>query len=136
MTVAALKCLDWLDRNHKEVLAIILISTVIHFIISCLLVLGTLTHRRTFITPWLVSHMINIITMVIIFTCWTFMSFFIDLLMAIMFPMVAGLLLGLWIVMWREVMYFSTMLWDTERQLMTILKIEAEFKTETERTKL
>ena len=130
MTVAALKCLDWLDRNHKEVLAIILISTVIHFIISCSLVLGIMTRRRTFITPWLVSHMINIITMVIIFTCWTFMSFFIDLLMAIMFPVVAGLVLGLWIVMWREGMYFSTMLRDTERQ------IEAEFKTQTESTNI
>ena len=130
MTLAALNFLARLDRNHKEVLAIILISTVIHFIMSFLLILGTMTHRRTFILPWLVSHMINIITMIILFTCWTFMSFFIDLLMAIMFPLVAGLVLGLWIVMWREAMYFSTRLRDKEKQFM-----EAATDTETETEK-
>ena len=31
------------------------------------------------------------------------MSFFVDLLVAIVFPVLAGLLLGLWIYLWRKV---------------------------------
>jgi hypothetical protein len=41
--------------------------------------------------------------MVAAFTCWTFMSFFVDLLVAIVFPVAAGLVLGLWIQLWRGV---------------------------------
>jgi len=64
--------------------------------------------------PWLVSHMVNIVLMITTFTFWTFIAFFIDLLMAIMFPLLAGLMLGLSIVMWKEVFYFSSMLRETQ----------------------
>ena len=112
-----LRCLDWLDRNHKEVLAIITVTSVLHFILSFLLIVGTFLYRQNLMIPWIISHMLSIILMVISFTCWTFFSFFIDLLLAIVFPVVAGLVLGLWIVMWREVYYFFTSITDTDREI-------------------
>ena len=134
MTHAVWKCLDWLDRNHKEVLVIIMVTTVMHFIFSLMLIFGTMFYRRTFLIPWMVSHMISIIIMVITFTCWTFMSFFIDLLLAIVFPVVGGLVLGLWIGMWRQVYHFSTILRDMDRQVLDMLKMQAEYEQVQQKT--
>ena len=53
--------------------------------------------------PWLVSHMIVIIITTIIFICWTFITFFIDLLVTIVFPVLSGLVLGISILLWRLV---------------------------------
>jgi len=72
--------------------------------------------------------MVNIILMTTIFTCWTFIAFFIDLLMAIMFPLIAGLMLGLSIVMWKEVFCFSSLLRETEDHLHNINKKEEEIR--------
>ena len=41
--------------------------------------------------------------MVLTFVSWTFLSFFVDLLVAVIFPVIAGLFLGLWIFLWRGV---------------------------------
>merc|ERR1712106_395258 len=118
---------QWLDRNNKVVLAIIILSTVLHFIFSSMLVFGTFLYRQNLIIPWIISHMLSIILMVIGFTCWTFFSFFIDLLLAIVFPVVAGLVLGLWIIMWREVYHFFTSIRDTDRELLVNIKMQAGY---------
>ena len=128
MDNAVLRCLDWLDRNHKEVLAILMVTSVVHFIVSFLLIVGTFLYRQNLIIPWIISHMLSIILMVISFTCWTFFSFFIDLLLAIVFPVVAGLVLGLWIVMWREVYHFFSSIRDTDRELLVNIKMQAGYK--------
>ena len=117
-----------MDRNHKEVLAILMVTSVVHFIVSFLLIVGTFLYRQNLIIPWIISHMLSIILMVISFTCWTFFSFFIDLLLAIVFPVLAGLVLGLWIVMWREVYYFFTSIRDTDRELLVNIKMQAGYK--------
>ena len=107
--------LDWMDRNHTVGLAIMMVVSLLHLFFSLMLLLGTKWSKMTLLIPWMVSHMVSIIIMIITFTCWTFMSFFIDLLVAIIFPVVGGLVLGLWIVMWRQVFNFFTALKDTDR---------------------
>jgi len=128
MTQAVAKLINWVDWNHREVLAILMIITVFHFIVSVMLILSSVFYKKILIIPWLVSHMVNMIIMIITFTCWTFIAFFIDLLMAIIFPLVAGLVIGLWIVMWREVLHFSLVLRESEKQLQTIFMMETEYK--------
>ena len=120
------------DRNHTVVLVIIMLIAVVHLVFSLVMLLGTILCKRTLLIPWLISHMISIIIMVITFTCWTCMSFFIDLLLAIVFPMmgglVLGLVLGLWIGMWRQVYHFSTILRDMDMQVLDMLKMQAEYE--------
>ena len=59
--------------------------------------------RRKLFLPWLISHMVIISTMTTVFICWTFITFFIDLLVSIVFPVVSGLVLGVSILVWRLV---------------------------------
>ena len=70
---------------------------------SVLLLLGIMLQRRAFFFPWLCSDMVILILMVATFTFTCFLSFFVDLLVAIVFPVVGGLVLGLWIFLWRRV---------------------------------
>ena len=122
------------DRNHTGVLVIIMLIGLVHLVFSWMMLLGTKLCKRTLLILWLISHMISIIIMIITFTCWTFMSFFIDLLLAIVFPMVGGLVLGLWIGMWRQVYHFSTILRDMDRQVLDMLKMQAEYEQVQEKT--
>ena len=94
---------DIVDTHHRIILSVVIGSTVIHLLFSFLLVLGAIMYKRSLFLPWMVSDMIIIIIMVVTFTCWTFMSFFVDLLVAIVFPVVGGLVLGFWIYLWRRV---------------------------------
>jgi len=126
VTHAVWKSLDWVDRKHKELLVVILLIMIPHLLFSLLLLLGTFLCRRKFFLPWMVSHMISIIIMVTTFTCWTFMSFFVDLLVAIVFPVVGGLVLGLWIGMWRQVYHMFNLLRETDREMMVIFKMQEE----------
>ena len=97
------KGFDWVDMNHRMILAGVIGSTVIHLFFCLMLVLGGILYNRSLFIPWMVSNMIIIILMVITFTCWTFMSFFVDLLVAIVFPVLGGLVLGLNIHLWKRV---------------------------------
>ena len=47
--------------------------------------------------------MFIIVTMTTLFTLWTFITFFIDLLVSVVFPVMSGLVLGLSILAWRLV---------------------------------
>ena len=53
--------------------------------------------------PWLVFNSVIIFTMLLVFTAWTFISFFISILLAIIFPVLAGLVLGIWILLWKKI---------------------------------
>ena len=128
MTNTLEDCLEWLDIAHIEVLAILMMITMQYFLSSVSLILGSIFCSRRLLIPWLVSHMVNIILMTTIFTCWTFIAFFIDLLMAIMFPLIAGLMLGLSIVMWKEVFCFSSLLRETEDHLHNMDKKEEDIR--------
>ena len=74
-----------------------------YFIILKRLLCSKLNHIRTALLriPWLVTHMIIIIITTISFICWTFITFFIDLLVTIVFPVLSGLILGVSILLWR-----------------------------------
>eukprot|EP00090_Calanus_glacialis_P015974 TRINITY_DN25082_c0_g1_i2.p1 TRINITY_DN25082_c0_g1~~TRINITY_DN25082_c0_g1_i2.p1 ORF type:complete len:229 (+),score=40.40 TRINITY_DN25082_c0_g1_i2:112-798(+) len=121
-------CFDWVDRNYQAVLAGIIITAVVHLLFSLLLVLGTMLYKRLLFIPWMVTDMILIIFMVFLFTCWTFLSFFVGLLVAIIFPFVSGLLLGLWICIWRQVKFTFIVLGETDRDLLILRKQQAEYK--------
>ena len=96
-------CFHWLDVHHEPLLGGLLLSWVLHLLFSLLLLLGAMLHRRALLVPWLCSHMILLVVMVVTFVSWTFLSFFVDLLVAVIFPVGAGLFLGLWIFLWRGV---------------------------------
>ena len=90
--------------DHSTLInSIFIILTMIHFIFSCLLYIGSSPARPRLRLPWLISHMIIIIITTIIFICWTFITFFIDLLVTIVFPVLSGLVLGVSILLWRLV---------------------------------
>jgi len=129
MTHAVAVSLGWVDRNHTVVLGIMMVMFLMHLFFSLMLMLGIKCYKRTLLIPWMISHMISIIIMIITFTCWTFMSFFIDLLVAIIFPVMGGLVLGLWIVMWRLVFNYFTVLKNTDMQVLRIFKIQSEAKS-------
>lgn len=93
----------WVDMNHRLILASVIGSTVVHLFFCLMLVLGGILYNRNLFLPWLVSNMTIIIIMVVTFICWTFMSFFVDLLMAIVFPVLGGLVLGFNIHLWKRV---------------------------------
>jgi len=103
VTRAVWRIFDMVDTNHKTILAGLIGSTLIHLLFSFMLVLGAILYKRSLFVPWMVSDMIIIILMLVSFTCWTFMSFFVDLLVAIVFPVVGGLMLGFWIYLWKRV---------------------------------
>ena len=56
------------------------------------------------------------------------MSFFVGLLVAIVFPFVSGLLLGLWICSWRQVKFIFIILGETDQDLLILRKQQAEYK--------
>lgn len=93
----------WLDRHHESLLGSILLSWLVHLTFSFLLIAGAVRHRRDLFLPWLCSDMVILVLMVATFTFTCFLSFFVDLLVAIVFPVVAGLVLGVWSLLWHRV---------------------------------
>ena len=93
----------WLDRHHEPLLGSLLLSWLSHLTFSFLLIAGAIKHRRDLFLPWLCSDMVILILMVATFTFTCFLSFFVDLLVAIVFPVVAGLVLGVWSLLWHKV---------------------------------
>ena len=122
-------CFDWLDRNYQAVMAGIIVTAVVHLLFSLLLVLGTMLYKRLLFIPWMVSDMIFIIIMVIVFSSWTFLSFFVGLLVAIIFPFVGGLILGFWIFLWRQVQFTFVVFGETDRNILILRKQQVEYKT-------
>jgi len=105
VTQSVWKGLDWMDEHHQLFLVALITAASFHLTTTLLLILGTMLKRRGLLIPWIITDSIIIVIMVIIFVGWTFFSFFVDLLIAIVFPVVACLLLGLWVVLWRNTLY-------------------------------
>lgn len=103
VTQVVWKGVKWVDQNHRILLASVIGCTAVYLFFCLMLVLGGILYNRILFLPWMLSNMIIIIIMVISFTCWSFMSFFIDLLMAIVFPVLGGLVLGFNIHLWKRV---------------------------------
>ena len=122
VTKAVWKVCSWVDGNHRVILSTVICFSMVHNLFSLILLLGALIQKRSFFIPWLVSEMFIIMLMIISFTCWTFMSFFIDLLLAIVFPVIAGLVLGLWIYLWRKVHAIFTLLGRHQKEKVVIMK--------------
>eukprot|EP00092_Neocalanus_flemingeri_P034149 GFUD01037137.1.p1 GENE.GFUD01037137.1~~GFUD01037137.1.p1 ORF type:complete len:247 (+),score=69.06 GFUD01037137.1:358-1098(+) len=120
VTRAVWRGFDWVDMNHSVILSGVVGSSVVHLLFSFMLVLGAILYKRGLFIPWMVSDMIIIIIMVVTFTCWTFMSFFVDLLVAIVFPVVAGLMLGFCIYLWRRVLSIFIQLGRREMGKITV----------------
>ena len=91
------------ESHYKLVLSGVVVAVTIHLITSLLLIIATILVNRYLLLPWLITDMLTIIVITIIFIGWTFLSFFVDLLAAIVFPILGGTILGLWIYSWRNV---------------------------------
>ena len=99
--------LGWLaevERQPSLLLSLLALATLSHLAASILLFMGVRLARREFLLPWMVTHMVIVILMTTIFTLWTFITFFIDLLVSVVFPVISGLVLGLSILAWRLVL--------------------------------
>ena len=88
--------------------SIFILLTLLYCIFSIMLYFGSKPHKSRLRLPWLISHMLVIILTTVIFICWTFITFFIDLLITIVCPVISGLVLGLSILLWRLVYTIHT----------------------------
>ena len=88
--------------------SIFILLTLLYCIFSIMLYFGSKPHQPRLRLPWLISHMLVIILTTIIFICWTFITFFIDLLITIVCPVISGLVLGLSILLWRLIYTIHT----------------------------
>ena len=80
-----------------------LLFTILHFIFSLLLTVGIRLDKRELLLPWLVTHLIIILVKIVIFSFTTFITFFIDLLVSVVFPLITGIVLGVSLLLWRLV---------------------------------
>ena len=83
VTQSVWRGLDWVDRHHNYFLGGLVAASAIHLLSAALLLLGWRLERRNFLLPWLVTDLTIISLMVALFIAWTFLSFFIDLYIAI-----------------------------------------------------
>ena len=110
MTGIVVSYLSLLQSNQTPALMGLIAGVVLHLLLSLLLLLGAMLHKPLLLVPWMVSDMIIITILFIIFSAWSFLSFFIGVLAAILFPFLGGLVLGLKIILWRQVRNLYTIL--------------------------
>jgi len=103
VTTNALLALGALNRNHALFLIVVIAVCALHIFNSLLLVLGALLGKRLAMLPWMIQDALMILAMGLLFVFWAFFSFFVHMLVAVLFPVVAGLVLGFWVYMWRNV---------------------------------
>merc|ERR1719367_690009 len=93
VTRAVWSSLDLVDDNHSIILIVLSALSATNIILSLMVTCSTIMERRGLMVPWLVFNSIIIFSMLLVFTAWTFISFFISILLAIIFPVLAGLVL-------------------------------------------
>ena len=93
-----------ISANSVLVMGSFLLLSFLHLTASALLYCSVSPVRTKLFLPWLLSHLVIIATMTTVFICWTFITFFIDLLVSVVFPVISGLVLGLSILAWRLVL--------------------------------
>ena len=64
---------------------------------------GNHRQKRLLMLPWLCFDFLTISVITLTFIAWAFLSFFVHVLLAILFPVIAGAVLGLYIYLWRNV---------------------------------
>ena len=83
VTQSVWRGLDWLDLHHNYFLGGLVAASATHLLSAILVVVSWRLERRGLLLPWLVTDLTIISLMVAIFIAWTFLSFFIDLYIAI-----------------------------------------------------
>ena len=96
-------------------------AVILHLLLSLLLLLGAVLHKHLLLIPWMVTDLILIIILFLIFSTWSFLSFFVGLLAAIIFPFFGGLTLGVKIMLWRQVL-------SLHRNQVSIIKMNREYE--------
>ena len=91
-------------QTSSVLLSLLFLFTSLHLIFSLLLVPAIILHRRRLLLPWLTTHILLIVAKIVIFSLCTFITFFIDLLVSVVFPVVSGVVLGLSLLTWRLVL--------------------------------
>ena len=96
--------MELLHLQYRPVLSGVIGGVSLYLLFSILL-LGAMIYKiyKHLILPWMILDMIVIIILFLIFGVWSFLSFSVGLLAAILFPFLGGLILGLKIIMWRQV---------------------------------
>jgi hypothetical protein len=87
VTQSVWRGLDWLDGHHTYFLCGVVAASATHLVSTLLLLLGTMLRKRALLLPWLLTDLVVLALMVTIFLSWTFLSFFVDLLIAIGKPL-------------------------------------------------
>merc|ERR1712025_5270 len=75
----------------------------VHLICSIRMLVGARQCNRRMMLPWLLLEGIITSCLVVFFICFTFLTFFIDLYIVVIFPVLAGLILGLRLCSFRIV---------------------------------
>ena len=116
--------LHWLYSHRLPLLAGLIAASLLHLLHSLLLLLGALLHSRSLLLPWLVSQALVLTAMALAFTACTFLSLFVSLPMAVVCPVLAGLVLGAWGHLWRRVARAYSRLGEA-RQVRVVARGEA-----------
>merc|ERR1711953_883390 len=94
ITRGIISFLNNISDNPSSLLSLLLMFTILHFIFSLLLTVSIRLDKRELLLPWLVTHLIIILVKITIFSFTTFITFFIDLLVSVVFPLITGMVLG------------------------------------------
>lgn len=121
----AVSYFDIFDVHHRPIMFGVITALVIHLLVSLLLILGAMLHKHLLLIPWMVTDLIIITCTFLLFSLWSFLSFFVGLMAAIIFPFFSGLILGVKIMLWRQVMTLYTL----QMQVLSFNKEYEELKT-------
>lgn len=103
----ALAALGSINANRKIFLSAITAYSCLAIFNSVLMITGVCLRgmgmKRNLLLPWLICDFLTISFTFLVFITWAFLSFFVHVLVAILFPIFAGAILGLHIYLWRNV---------------------------------
>jgi len=102
-----LSLLGQINTHKNAVLSAFIARSCLAIFNAMLMILGVCLRgrgtRRYLLLPWLVFDFLTISVTFLTFVTWAFLSFFVHVLVAIIFPILAGAVLGLHIYLWRNV---------------------------------
>ena len=129
----ALKMLEFVNSHRIKFLIGIAGYSGVAIICGVLLIIsvciGGVNHiktnktRRLFMLPWLCFDFLTITIITLTFVTWAFLSFFVHVLLAILFPVIAGAILGLYIYLWRNVKDVFEMCGDEEMKTGKLIHV-------------
>ena len=102
-----LEFLKSVNIHRKTFLAVFIVWSSVAICNAIFMILGVCLQgagkARFALLPWLIFDFITISITFVAFILWAFLSFFVHVLVAILFPILAGAILGLHIYLWRNV---------------------------------